>query len=144
MNQGKDVFTLMKEIRLPSELKIAPYFGKLAWTIRGIFHEYAGWFDEDPASMYTVPISGVYSDIVELAGGEAKIVDRASAYLKEGSHIKVLHLTKIVLGTNPGHHEANRVRLEALKKLRASTYNYIERIWLDYGIRLCNDVLNGK
>ena len=135
MNLGKDVFTLMQEIKLPEELEIQPYFGKVSWTVRGIYNEYAGWFDEDPATMYTLPESSIYSDILELAGGPDNILKRAEVHLKKKEFIKVLHLTKIILTADQNNRKANEIRLEALKSLKKSTYNYIERIWLDYGIR---------
>lgn len=144
MNQGKDVYTLMQEIKLPPELKIAPYYGKLAWTVRGIFHEYAGWFDEDPASMYSLPASGIYPDLVDLAGGTDRIADKALDYFGKGAYVKTLQLTAVLLKADPKNKRGHMIRLEALKKMKAATYNYIERIWLDYGIRLCNEALNNK
>ncbi|MBE0664496.1 MAG: MBL fold metallo-hydrolase, partial [Candidatus Aminicenantes bacterium] len=39
INAGKDVFTLMREIKLPEKLAIPQYFGKVEWTVRGIWQE---------------------------------------------------------------------------------------------------------
>lgn len=135
MNLGKDVYTLMQEIKLPPELQIAPYYGKVAWTVRGIFNEYAGWFDENPASMYGIPPSSIYPDIVEIAGGADKIAEKAQEHLNKNEFVKTLHLTLIALTADPENKKANEIRLKTLKKLKTSTYNYIEKIWLDYGIR---------
>ena len=52
MNDGKDVFTLMREIKLPPELEIGETYGKVAWSVRGIYEGYVGWFDLNPATMY--------------------------------------------------------------------------------------------
>lgn len=134
MNLGKDVFTLMKEVKLPAEMPIRPYFGKVPWTIRGIYNEYAGWFDEDPASMYTIPISDVFPDLLEASGGVENILKKAEELLNRKEYVKVLHLTRIVLTTEPENAEAREIRLSALTNLKKGTYNYIERIWLDFGI----------
>ena len=48
MNAGKDVFTLMHEIKLPPELEVGEGYGNLIWSIRGIYEGYAGWFDLQP------------------------------------------------------------------------------------------------
>jgi glyoxylase-like metal-dependent hydrolase (beta-lactamase superfamily II) len=37
MNEGKDVFTLMHEIKLPPELVVGEGYGNLIWSIRGIY-----------------------------------------------------------------------------------------------------------
>ena len=50
MNEGKDVHTLMREVRLPPELDVGESYGKLSWSVRGIYEGYAGWFDLDPAA----------------------------------------------------------------------------------------------
>ncbi len=143
MNEGRDVHALMRDVRVPDRYEIRPYFGKVEWTVRGIFHEYAGWFDENPASMYGEPAAGIYPDLAELAGTEA-ILDRAKAYVDSGEAVKALHLTDVVLGADPSNAGANEIRLGALRALRAGTNNYIERIWLDYGIRSCEDRLRPK
>ena len=48
MNSGKDVFTLMQEIRLPPSFNLSESFGKVSWSVRGIYDGYAGWFDMNP------------------------------------------------------------------------------------------------
>ena len=78
--------------------------------------------------------------LAELAGTDA-ILSRAKGYVDSGEAVKALHLTDVVLGADPSNAGANEVRLGALRALRAGTNNYIERIWLDYGIRSCEDRL---
>jgi alkyl sulfatase BDS1-like metallo-beta-lactamase superfamily hydrolase len=52
MNAGKDVFTLMQEIKLPKSFDLTESFGKVSWSVRGIYDGYAGWFDMNPSTMY--------------------------------------------------------------------------------------------
>ena len=54
----------MAEIKLPPELAIGEQYGRLTWSIRGIYEGYVGWFDEKPGTMYEVPPSSVHSDIL--------------------------------------------------------------------------------
>ena len=42
MNEGKDVFTLMRDIRLPDELAVGEGYGKVSWGVRSIWEGYAG------------------------------------------------------------------------------------------------------
>lgn len=134
INAGKDVYTLMKEIKLPDKFNIGQYYGKVEWTVRGIYQEYTGWFDENPATMYSEPVSSIYSDITELASVEA-LNTRAEKLLNEKEYVKVLHLTGIVLKADTKNKTASEIRKKALEALKSGTRNYIERIWLDYGIR---------
>ncbi len=68
MNEGKDVLTLMREITLPKELEIGESYGRLTWSIRGIYEGYVGWFDGNVSTMFG-PASQAYGEIVRLAGG---------------------------------------------------------------------------
>jgi len=140
INAGKDVYTLMREIKLPGKYAIPQYFGKVEWTVRGIWQEFIGWFDENPASMYATPVSDVYADLSELAGA-AKLLQKSKAYIVQREYPKALHLTEIVLKTDPRHREANTIRIEALNGLLAGTKNFIEKIWLNHAIRVCRENL---
>ena len=139
INEGKDVHILMKDIKVPDRFRIQPFFGKVEWTVRGIYHENIGWFDENPASMYAEPPESVYADVIRLAGGPDKALTIAREYLEKGDFVKTLHLTDMILRADPGHRATYAARLEALKGLKSLTRNYIELIWLDYGIRLCEE-----
>jgi len=134
INEGKDVYTLMRTIKIPAEYRIGEYYGKAEWTIRGIYQEYVGWFDKNPASMYDQHISSIFGDLAEMAGKDA-LIGRAEALLAEKAYVKVLHLTDVILYAYPGELKAKEIRIQALKSLKAGTNNFIEKIWLDYGIR---------
>jgi len=143
INAGKDVYTLMREIKLPEKYALRQYFGKVEWTVRGIWQEYVGWFDENPSTLYTLPFSALYSDLVGLAG-EEKLLEKAQEYFDKKEYVQVLHLTEIVLKVNPLHKSANQIRMNALKELKAGTFNFIERIWLNYAIRQSEENLKAS
>ncbi len=135
MNAGKDVYTLMDEIKLPAALDIGESYGKLTWSIRGIYEGYVGWFDLNPATMYEKPISSVYADVVRLAGGPDAISLLAAGRVQAGDAIGALHLTDIALASDPYHRKSLEARLTALEILRSRCKNTNERGWLDYAIR---------
>ncbi len=78
MNDGKDVTTLMREIKLPPALDVGESYGKLSWSVRGIYEGYVGWFDGNVSTMFGAP-SQAYGDIVTLAGGPDAVAARALA-----------------------------------------------------------------
>jgi len=136
MNAGKDVFTLMREIKLPPGLEVGEGYGKLTWSIRGIYEGYAGWFDMNPATMYEVPPSSVYPDIARLAGGASALAKAAMARIDAGQAVEALHLTSIALAAEPNNAMAVAARLKALEYLRDHSQNTNERGWLTYSISL--------
>ena len=144
MNSGKDVFTLMQEIKLPSKFNLTESFGKVSWSVRGIYDGYAGWFDMNPATMYETPPSAVYPDLVRLAGGPDPVVRLALEKLEAGKPVETLHLTDVVLAADQNNRPALEARLKALSYLREHTENYIEAGYLDYGIGKAKDKLGAK
>jgi alkyl sulfatase BDS1-like metallo-beta-lactamase superfamily hydrolase len=142
MNEGKDVFESMREIRLPPELDVGESYGKLSWSIRGIYEGYAGWFDTNPASMYDVPVSAVYPELVWLAGGPRAVTRLAVRAIIRGHLVKALHLTSMALAADGTHQATLQVRLTALKGLRAHSLNSNERGWLESCIQEIKDKLS--
>lgn len=144
MNAGKDVYTLMREVRLPSNLDVGESYGKLTWSIRGIYEGYAGWFDLDPATMYETPASEVYPDLVKAAGGIDSVIKIAMDKMESGQTVEALRLTEVALAAEPANRKALEARLRVLEKLRDQCRNSNERGWLDYSIRVTKDKLAQK
>ena len=143
MNEGKDVFTLMHEIKLPTQLAVGEGYGNLIWSIRGIYEGYAGWFDMRPATMYDVPATAVFPDLTKLAGGAGPVTNLAAEHVAAGRYAEALHLTEVALASDPQFRPALQTRLAALESLRVRSKNSNERGWLDYHIRLVKKKLSG-
>jgi alkyl sulfatase BDS1-like metallo-beta-lactamase superfamily hydrolase len=141
MNSGKDVYTLMQEIKLPASYKLSEVFGKVSWSVRGIYDGYAGWFDANPTTMYEQPPSSVYPDLLKLAGGPEPLVRVALEKVAAGKPVEALHLTDVVLTSDPKNSAALRARIKALEYLREKTENFVEDGWLRYGIDKANEKL---
>jgi alkyl sulfatase BDS1-like metallo-beta-lactamase superfamily hydrolase len=136
MNAGKDVFTLMQEIKLPPQSDLTEIFGKVSWSVRGIYEGYAGWYDGNPSSMYELPPSSVYPDLVKLAGGPEPVARLAMEQIEAGKPVEALHLTDVVLTSDPQNASALKARIKAMEYLKQNTHNRIESGWLDYGLTL--------
>ena len=133
MNDGKDVLTLMREIKLPPELEVGESYGRLSWSIRGIYEGYVGWFDGNVSTMFGPP-SQAYGEIVELAGGPDAVATRAAA-LAASNPLRALYLTDMALAVDARHRAALEARLAALKNLDGASNNSNERGWLAAAIR---------
>lgn len=123
MNTGLDLRTLMREVTPPPELALTEEYGKVAWNVRAIWHEYTGW--QEPArgltDLYGVPPSAVAPAIAELAGGAERLVERARAFLADGKPLEALHLLEIAMAADPASAAARHEMRNALQLLDAHT-----------------------
>lgn len=146
MNEGKDVHTLMREIRLPEELRIGEQHGKLAWAVRSIWEEHSGWFHYDSStSLYGVPRSSIDADLAQLAGGAGALAGRARQKLDEGRPLEALHLLDIALGAEPAQAQALEAKKAALQLLlkESGGSNLSETMWLRSEIAAVDALLAG-
>jgi alkyl sulfatase BDS1-like metallo-beta-lactamase superfamily hydrolase len=134
MNEGKNVYTLMQEIKLPQDLDFGEGYGKVIWSIRGIYEGYAGWYDGKSASMYEMPVETVYPEVVKLAGGAGAIAKTAAEYIEKGEPLRALLLADIAMAAEPGNAAVLKVRITALEKLKSQSTNSNERGWLSTDI----------
>ncbi len=134
MNAGKDVWTLMNEIKLPPALDVGESYGKLSWSIRGIYEGYIGWFDLNPATMYEKPASSVYAEVVRLAGGAEAVAKLAMQHAQAGEAVEALHTADMALAADAKNRTALQAKLKALEVLRSRCKNSNERGWLDFSI----------
>ncbi len=134
MNAGTALWTLMDTIKLPPALAIGQGHGKVPWIVRAIWEEHLGWFRyESTTELYSVPPTAVFPDLVELAGGDTPVLERARKHLTDGRPLHALHLAEAVLAVRPDSPSALQVKLAATKQLLdASTKeNFSEVRWLE-------------
>src|ERR1700727_145046 len=118
MNSGADLWTLMCDVTLPSELALPQVHGKVAWIVRSIWEEHVAWFCYSyHTELYDVPPSAVWSDVVDLVGGTGPLIERADAHAQAGRPLHALHLTDVGLAHSPDDSDALRVKQTALQKL---------------------------
>jgi glyoxylase-like metal-dependent hydrolase (beta-lactamase superfamily II) len=107
MNEGEDVFTLMRDIRLPDELAVGEGYGKVSWGVRSIWEGYAGWFHaRSTTELYPTGPDAVWPEMVAMAGGPDAVVDAAGRRLDTGDAIGAVQLCEMALAAEPGHQGA--------------------------------------
>ena len=133
MNEGKDAYALMREIKLPPELEVGEGYGAISWSVRGIYEGYAGWFDGDPATMYSTAPAEADAELVKVAGGAGAVAARAQALVATDPAL-ALRLTSAALAAEPKNPAALAARKAALEKLLAASKNSNESGWLHAGL----------
>ena len=135
MNQGKTVWELMRDVKLPPELDLTQGHGKVSWNVRSIWEHYSTWFHfESTTELYPVRVREIYADIAELAGGPETLVAQAQRDLDAGEPESALHWIEIGLAANADHAGLLQVRLNTLDHMLERAYvegsNYSETGWL--------------
>jgi glyoxylase-like metal-dependent hydrolase (beta-lactamase superfamily II) len=141
MNDGKDIWTLMREIQLPPELRVGQGYGKVAWGVRTIWESYLGWFHhQSTTELYGVRHSDVFADVADLAGPDA-LVRRAWAKLDTSEPVAAIHLAEIALAGDNAHRGARAVLLAAHQRLLddGGDVSFWEHGWLKHEIDRWSD-----
>lgn len=135
MNAGSDVYTAMREIRLPPQLEVGEGYGKVAWSARAIWETYQGWFHgRSTTELYPVPYTRVQPELVALAGGPGPVAAAALRQV-ETAPVEALHLAEAALAADPRHRGALEASLAAHRALLAGSVNFWETRWLEHQIR---------
>lgn len=141
MNDGKDLWTTMRDVALPPELEQGEGYGKLTWSVRAIWEMYAGWFHHHSTTeLYPVPYWSVHPDLVQLAGGPGAIAAAALAKAEQAP-VEALHLAEVALASHPTHRGALVASLAAHRTLLAQSVNFWETRWLEHQIRALEQAL---
>jgi alkyl sulfatase BDS1-like metallo-beta-lactamase superfamily hydrolase len=136
MNAGVDLHTLMTTIQLPAELEVGQGYGKVSWSVRAIWENYAGWFKhESTTELYPQSRSAIHQDLIELAGGPEAIVARAQVKLAAKKYVEALHLLDIVLPTQGQTPGAVTAALVAHEGLLHDSANFWLSSWLKNQIK---------
>ena len=134
MNSGADLYTAMREVRVPEHLDIGEGYGQTSWNVRAIWEMYAGWFQHrSTTELYGVAPNSVAADVVNAAGADA-LVGAARDRLAGGQAVEALHLTDLVLDAEPQHAGARAAAADAHEALLAQTDNFWKKAWLTKSI----------
>jgi alkyl sulfatase BDS1-like metallo-beta-lactamase superfamily hydrolase len=136
MNEGKTVWQLMEEVRLPGRIAVGEGYGKVSWSVRAIWEQYAGWFKHrSTTELYGREPGASYADFVELAGGPDPIAERAQKKVDDGDPVAAVELAEAALSVDASHEVALRASLEAHELLERESENFWLSSWLRERIR---------
>ena len=131
MKKGERPDELVQHVKLPPSLADSPYlqefYGTVAWSVRAIYADYAGWFDGNPAGLFPLPDRERAARIVELAGGRGQVLSRARRAIGDKEFQWAAELADYVLAIDDGNVEARRLKAVALTELGERQTNAIAR-----------------
>jgi alkyl sulfatase BDS1-like metallo-beta-lactamase superfamily hydrolase len=127
---GQSLEEIRQEVRLPDDLARLPYlaqrYGRLDWAVNGIYRQYTGWYDFDPAHLNPGRRAAFSKALLEASGGTDLVLARAEKALGSGQPQLTVELAEVVLDVQPGHRGAHALSARALEELAASSTNTVE------------------
>jgi alkyl sulfatase BDS1-like metallo-beta-lactamase superfamily hydrolase len=143
MRKGERPDELVQHVRLPPALAESPYlqefYGTVAWSVRAIYADYAGWFDGNPTKLFPLPERDRAARVIELAGGREQVLSRARRALSDKDFQWAAELTDYVLAIDEGNVEAKRLKAAALSELGERQISAIARNYYLSPPSICAD-----
>ena len=116
MNAGATLDRVLHEVRVPEHLLAKPYLRPVyddpQFIVRNVWRLYGGWYDGEPDNLLPAPRAEQAREWVALAGGLARVLERAAGLLAEGNARLACHVIEFAVLAEPGSAEVHRLRRE--------------------------------
>lgn len=133
-NDGKSPDDMAREIKLPPHLSRHPYlqelYGKVSWSVRGIYDGYLGWFDGRPTSLQRLHPQERAVRLLPLMGGRDKVMAEIQTALENEDMQWAAELAGMVLTLHPDDKQAKEAMARALWWLGGGEANANARCYL--------------
>jgi alkyl sulfatase BDS1-like metallo-beta-lactamase superfamily hydrolase len=131
IRQGLTADELVQQVKLPPALAGNPYlqeyYGGVAWSVRGIYAAYVGWFDGNPTHLFPLPPKERAERMVAMGGGADRVLARAKDALSAEDFQWAAELADCLLAIAPAGAEAKAVKARALRELGERQMNATAR-----------------
>ena len=132
INRGLTPDELVEAVRLPPHLAEHPflqeYYGKVEWSVRGIFDGYLGWFDGDAATLQPPSPLERARHVASLAGGVEGLERAARKALDDEQYAWAAELatywTRIDASADAKQVKAHALRALGQRELNPNARNY--------------------
>ncbi len=116
MNEGARLDDIVHAVRPPEHLLARPYlrpiYDEPEFVVRNIWRFYGGWYDGDPSHLKPAPARAIAAELAELAGGPAKLADRALELASAGDLRLAGHLAELAAQAAPDDAGVHAARAE--------------------------------
>ena len=113
MNKGQWLEQILREVEPPADLTGKPYlqavYGHPKFIVHGVWRQYGGWYDGNPADFFPAPTVDQATEIVRLAG-VAGLLNRARDLQTIGDLPLACHLVDWVCKVEPENAEARNLQ----------------------------------
>lgn len=134
MNRGYTLDEVLRGVSAPAALLAKPYlrpkYDDPEFVVRAIWHLYGGWFDGDPAHLKPAPAAELAAELAALAGGAARLAERAAALAEGGQTRLAAHLAEFAAGASPDDKAIQAVRGKVLERCMERETSLMGRAFL--------------
>jgi alkyl sulfatase BDS1-like metallo-beta-lactamase superfamily hydrolase len=114
MNRGVPLDRVLHQVEVPEHLRQLPYLRPVydhpQFLVRNVWRRYGGWYDGEPDNLLPAPRAQQAREWVTLAGGLARVLDRAGTLLSSGELALACHLIEFAVLAEPASKAAHELR----------------------------------
>ena len=121
LNVGSSVEEAVAAIELPPYLRDSPFlverYGTLEFAVRGMYHRYSGWFDQDGSNAKLTDPRARAAAFIQRMGGPSRVSRHAAQALEAGDPSTALWYLDLLLAVDDRDPEAHRQKAQALRAM---------------------------
>jgi len=121
LNAGETIYEIVQGVRAPAELAAKPYllpvYDEPEFIVRNLVRCFGGWYSGVPSELKPAPRQALASEVVSLAGGIGKVLERAQGLLEAGEARLAAHFADWAADAEPGESEVHALRATVYRKL---------------------------
>jgi len=121
MNQGMTMDEVAEAVKLPEKWANLPYlqefYGTVAWSVRGIYAGYVGWFDGNPTKLNPLPIRTRAEKTIALMGGTESVLSAIKQALDNNDAQWAIELADILMAADSTNKQAKQFKAQGLISL---------------------------
>jgi alkyl sulfatase BDS1-like metallo-beta-lactamase superfamily hydrolase len=139
MNGGASLDEVLRQVKAPAELVARPYlvpkYDDPEFVVRGLWHLYAGWFTGDAAQLKPAAAAELATEIAALAGGAARLAERAVALASTGQVRVAVQLAEYAGRAAPEDAAVQATRALVLERAAAEETSLMGKAFLSVFLR---------
>jgi len=120
-NHGLTPIEIAEQVKFPEELDrhwaLRGYYGSLNHNVKATYVNYLGWFDGNPANLYTHTPEQAGERYVEFMGGAEALLDKARGAFELGDYRWVAEVVNHAVFADPSNQAAKDLQAAALEQL---------------------------
>jgi alkyl sulfatase BDS1-like metallo-beta-lactamase superfamily hydrolase len=121
MDRGMGLEATVDRVKLPEQYRSLPYlqefYGTVAWSVRGIYTGYVGWFDGNPTNLNPLPPQERAAKTIDQMGGQEAVSKAVFQALESDDTQWALELADLLLTLDPEDAEIRRAKARGLMEL---------------------------
>jgi alkyl sulfatase BDS1-like metallo-beta-lactamase superfamily hydrolase len=131
LNGGETLYEILDAVRPPPELAAKPYlqpvYDEPEFIVRNLWRCFGGWHSGVPSELKPAPRPALGRELVALAGGVERLLERSRALLAAGDARLAAHLVDWAADAEPASREVHAARAAVYRALTQGASSTMSR-----------------